>query len=161
HNLENGFTEPDTLQGLRQIQQIRGLPTAVLPQTLFLAITDAGQKKTHYYTLVHHNAYTNISHIFAEDDRRLPAEDRLWLAYGFVGSYPSALLQLDRQQVPQLVQQLQNLTDENSYRALLDNFAVRRTDPRFWNVSDNLHQAYHTLAPIEAGWFDFNRLENR
>ncbi|HEX4937129.1 MAG TPA: fatty acid cis/trans isomerase [Candidatus Kapabacteria bacterium] len=159
--LENGITDPATLQSLRQIQQIRGTSAAILPQTLVIAIASDRQKKTHYYTLLHHNAYSNISNIFGEEDRRLPDEDQMWLANGLIGAYPSAFLQLDQDEVPELVQHLRTLGNENDYRALLDKFGVRRTDPRFWRFSDNLHQAYRKQAPIEAGWLDYNRLENR
>lgn len=159
--LENGITDPATLQSLRQIQQIRGTSAAILPQTLVIAIASDRQKKTHYYTLLHHNAYSNISNIFGEEDRRLPDEDQMWLANGLIGAYPSAFLQLDQDEVPELVQHLRTLGNENDYRALLDKFGVRRTDPRFWRFSDDLHQAYRKHAPIEAGWLDYNRLENR
>ena len=159
--LENGITDPATLQSLQQIQQIRGTSAAVLPQTLVIAIASNQQAKTHYYTLLHHNAYSNISNIFGEEDRRLPQEDQVWLAHGFIGAYPSAFLQLDQGEVPELVQRLQTLASESDYRALLDEFGVRRTDPRFWDFSDDLHRAYRKHASIEAGWLDYNRLENR
>ena len=44
---------------------------------------------------------------------------------------------------------------------LADRFAVRRTDPRFWAAADALHDSYVSWAPLEAGAFDLNRLENR
>lgn len=53
------------------------------------------------------------------------------------------------------------LTSEQDYQQFADRFAVRRTHPEFWRHSDQLHQAYHARAPLEAGLFDYNRLENR
>jgi len=38
---------------------------------------------------------------------------------------------------------------------------VRRTDPAFWATSDAMAVAYERSAPLEAGLFDYNRLENR
>ncbi|MCK5362377.1 MAG: fatty acid cis/trans isomerase, partial [Gammaproteobacteria bacterium] len=38
---------------------------------------------------------------------------------------------------------------------------VRRSDPTFWAHSDDLFAAFETLSPVEAGRFDYNRLENR
>ena len=159
--LENGITDPATLQALHQIQHIHGTSASILPQTLFIAIESEQQEKMHYYTLLHHNAYSNISNIFGEEDRRLPQEDTLWLANGLIGAYPSAFLQLDQDEVPELVQRLQTLASEADYRALLDEFGVRRTDSRFWDFSDELHLAYRKQTPVEAGWLDYNRLENR
>ena len=40
-------------------------------------------------------------------------------------------------------------------------FALRRTNLQFWAASDALHEAYGAWAPLEAGLFDYNRLQNR
>lgn len=159
HALEHGFSDAPSLTALQQIAQIHGTHAAILPQTLFIAATTPQQ--THYYTLLHHNAYSNISHIFLEDNRRRPQEDTLSLEYGLIGAYPSALLRIPQEQLPQLATQLQNLKDETGYRHLLDQFGVRRTDPDFWPFSDQLHRAWQTAQPVDAGWLDYNRLENR
>jgi hypothetical protein len=38
---------------------------------------------------------------------------------------------------------------------------VRRTSDQFWDFSDRLHQEHRNMAQVEAGLFDFSRLENR
>jgi hypothetical protein len=43
----------------------------------------------------------------------------------------------------------------------MDRYGVRRTDRDFWRHSDVLHRAFQQRAPIEAGLFDYNRLQNR
>lgn len=43
----------------------------------------------------------------------------------------------------------------------MDHFGVRRTSPDFWTLSDDVNRDYARRAPIEAGWLDYNRLENR
>ena len=43
----------------------------------------------------------------------------------------------------------------------MDDYGVRRTSDQFWALSDRLYQKYRNMAQIEAGLFDFNRLENR
>jgi hypothetical protein len=54
-----------------------------------------------------------------------------------------------------------SLASEADYRRLADRFAVRRTNPGFWAVSDQLVDAYVASAPREAGILDSSRLENR
>ncbi|HRD92942.1 MAG TPA: fatty acid cis/trans isomerase, partial [Accumulibacter sp.] len=53
------------------------------------------------------------------------------------------------------------LSSEADYRALADRFVVRRSDPAFWQASDELQDAHLKLAPVSAGLLDYNRLENR
>lgn len=159
HSLDKGFTDNLARQAFAQINHIQGAAAAVLPQTLIIEITHENQR--HYYTLLHHNAYTNISEIFGEADRRLPEEDRLQLAYGIVGAYPSAFLRVEHSQLPAFSERLQKLKGESGYTRLLDQYGVRRTNPGFWHFSDRLHQQYFKTEPVIGGWLDFNRLENR
>ncbi|MGL5987221.1 MAG: fatty acid cis/trans isomerase [Burkholderiales bacterium] len=161
HALENGFRDAASLSALQQINRISGRAAVLLPQNAFVAVEDDQSGQTHYYTLLQHSAYTNLSQIFSEAERRLPDEDRISMVYGFVGSYPAALLRLKRSQLPQLARQLQALQSEADYRALLDTFGVRRTNGKFWAFSDRLHADFQNRYPLQAGWFDYNRLENR
>jgi hypothetical protein len=43
----------------------------------------------------------------------------------------------------------------------LDDYGVRRTDPTFWQVSDEVARLNHLQHPNTAGVLDYNRLENR
>jgi len=54
-----------------------------------------------------------------------------------------------------------HLASAHDYRALADRFAVRRSDPAFWQYSDDLQATHLRLAPVAAGLLDYNRLENR
>ncbi len=60
-----------------------------------------------------------------------------------------------------MVTAISTLASEADYAALVDRFGVRRSDPAFWEHSDDLFAAFETLSPVEAGRFDYNRLENR
>jgi hypothetical protein len=80
---------------------------------------------------------------------------------GFIGSYPNAMYRVQDDELPALEAAVRGLASEADYRALADRFAVRRTSAAFWATSDALHDAYRGSAPLEAGLFDYNRLENR
>lgn len=161
HNLRHGFTDSAAQKAFALINSVKGHAAAALPQTLFIEVRDSARQRSHYYTLLHHNAYTNISEIFGEADRRLPDEDSLLLTYGIVGAYPSALLQVEHRRLQDFAEQIQSLKDEKDYAYLLDQFGIRRSDPRFWAFSDALHKDYFQAEPVTAGWLDYNRLENR
>jgi len=80
---------------------------------------------------------------------------------GFIGAYPNAMYRLSAAELPALREAVAGLASEADYRKLADRFAMRRTDPQAWTASDALHEAYVTWAPLEAGVFDYNRLQNR
>mgnify|MGYP000901862489 CR=1 FL=1 len=61
----------------------------------------------------------------------------------------------------ELARTIGQLGSEEDYRVLADRFAVRRSDPAFWQYSDELQATHLKLAPLTAGLLDYNRLENR
>lgn len=161
HQYENyaSIDNPIIEKQLLEINEVSGTPASILPQTLFVALKSTQQTK--YFTILHHNAYTNISHMFGNANRRLPNEDGLGLLTGLVGAYPSILLQVDDQELSDFVGQLKSIRNEQDYEKWLDHFAVRRTDSHFWEYSDELNRNAKKQDPIRYGLFDFNRLENR
>jgi hypothetical protein len=63
--------------------------------------------------------------------------------------------------LPELVTRIQQLRNEDDYSALLDRFGVRRTDSRFWSLSDQLLSKYRHAEPLTAGVLDYSRYDNR
>ena len=53
------------------------------------------------------------------------------------------------------------MRSEQDYANLVSFYGVRRTDTRFWPLSDKLYAHYQKTFPSEAGLFDLNRYENR
>ena len=104
---------------------------------------------------------SNVSELFSEEKRRLPKEDTLTVVRGFLGAYPNAFYRVAESELKDLVDAVEDLHSEADYQKLLDRFGIRRSDPGFWEHSDNIRRAYHKTAPIQAGLLDYNRLENR
>jgi hypothetical protein len=129
-----------------------------LPQAAFLKIEDAQDP---YVTIIHNNGMSNVSHMLSEEKRRLPEEDDLTVVRGFLGAYPNAFYRVPIAALPDFVSAVEGLRSEADYRALVSRFGVTRSDPEFWTVSDAVRTAFHAASPIEAGLFDYNRLENR
>ena len=61
----------------------------------------------------------------------------------------------------ELVAQVEGLRSEADYSKLLDRFGIRRTDPRFWAVSDQVSADYQNAEAISHGVLDYSRYENR
>lgn len=149
------LTEP-ARKALRSLQALEGEALRVLPPTTVVYVPDAA-----LFTLIHHNAYSNLSSLFMEQERRLPDEDTLTVAAGIIGSYPNSFLMMDEQDIPDFVAQMRALSDERDYRKLKDRYGVRRSDPNFWDISDDIHALYRERVGVQAGLLDYNRLENR
>lgn len=139
-----------------KLESTKGKPISFLPPTMIIDIPNLG-----LFTLVHNSAYSNLSSLFGEDKRRVPAEDDLTIARGIIGAYPNSFMQVEEQQLDDFVTRIQTLDSEEDYRVLRDIYGVRRSNPDFWAFSDKVHQLYRQNEPDEAALLDYNRLENR
>jgi hypothetical protein len=145
---------------LAPLDALSGQAATLMPETSFLEVRlRAGGEK--YFTVLRDSSHTNVAHLFNEDERRVPLEDQLTLLRGFVGAYPNSLYSVDEDDLPAFVSALTTLSNDESYDALRERFGVRRTDGRFWEVSDRAHAAFSKLEPLESGLFDYNRLDGR
>lgn len=160
HELDMNDYEPTMGTALRRLDASTGGHLALLPETTFLIVEQAGMPPLSF-TLIHNRAHSNISHMFGETDRRLPLEDTLTLTPGFVGAYPNALLRLKSHEISEFADWIDGLVTEADYQALMTRFGVRRTDPGFWQLSDLLHAKIRAESPVAGGLLDYNRLENR
>jgi len=143
---------------LASVPQTEGQAATLMPETSFLEVQlSAGGEA--YFTILRDSAHTNVAHLFSEDDRRVPLEDRLTLLRGFVGAYPNALFSVAESDLPAFVAGLRALTGDDGYEVLRERFGVRRTDERFWPFSDRAHEAFSKREPLESGLFDYNRLD--
>lgn len=146
---------------LVRLAEVKGPSLAVMPEVAFITLRGKNGRDRHY-TLLHNKAFSNITHLFGEDERRLPSEDDVTLVEGFLGAYPNAFFVVDEAELADFVDTVAALNTETDYRTkLMARYAIRRTDARFWPHSDELHAAFREQAGVEAGLFDYNRFENR
>jgi hypothetical protein len=82
-------------------------------------------------------------------------------ASGVVGAYPNVFLEVSESELSELVSLICQLRSEADYSALLDRFGVRRTDARFWSVSDQIRADYRRAEPLTSGVLDYSRYDNR
>jgi hypothetical protein len=145
---------------LQSLSQVRGASLSWLPEASVLRVDGAAGQAT-YFSLLRNTAHANVTHMVRESKELLPAENTLTVVSGFVGAYPNAIYRLTADQLPAFEKALRLLASEDDYRRFADRWAIRRTSPEFWAASDQLHDAYRKSEPIEAGLFDYNRLDNR
>ncbi len=155
-----GVSDLQLRAALRSLAAVEGASLSWLPEMSVLRI-DGVSGGPRYFTLLRNTAHANVAHLAREKSELLPAENTLTVVPGFIGAYPNAMYRSSVGDLPALRAALAGLASEADYRKLVDRFAVRRTNPQFWAASDALHEAYVKWAPLEAGLFDYNRLQNR
>jgi len=147
------------VSALSTLQTISGIAASVMPQLSFVRIDDGSKHR--YVTIFSNSAHSNISHLLDESQRRRPNEDTLSVAHGIVGAYPNALFRVNAFELDSFVASVRALTNEQSYRQLVQRFGVARNAAEFWEFSDQLARDFRDAEPITSGLLDFNRLENR
>ncbi|MEP1444990.1 MAG: fatty acid cis/trans isomerase [Paraglaciecola sp.] len=161
HHLKRGLKQKSVLDSLQQINKVQGISASLIPQSSIVRVVDTESQNAHFYTLLRHNAYNNISHLFGEEDRRLPAEDTMTIAPGLLTSHPNAFFTVKTTELADFANGIEGLSSEQDYQALREKYAVYRTSTNFWEFADAMHQYFKQLNPLEYGVLDFNRLENR
>jgi hypothetical protein len=148
--------DPLVLQQLSRLSSIKGASLELLPEVSFVRISGQG-----YFTLVRNTARANITSLLDQRKQRIPKDDTLTVAYGFIGDYPEVFLDVDSAHLSTFVDRVESLKKEKNYSSLLDDYGIRRTNAKFWATSDQVHDAEQQTAGIEAGLFDLNRYQNR
>ena len=145
------------------VSSLNNLPNIAvkqLSQTSFIVFeNEVGEREA--YTLLRHNERKNISTLLFEKKTRLPDLDKAEIFSGFIGSYPQTIFYVNNGQKNNFITQFMEVKDKVDYAQLLDKYGIRRTNPKFWQVSDIIHTLHKNNNTIEYGLFDYNRLENR
>jgi hypothetical protein len=111
--------------------------------------------------MLRNRAHSNVSQLLGEEKRVIPEEQTLSVVEDIVGSYPNAFYDIAESELGGFVESVSTLASEEDYRRLVSRYGVRRTDKGFWKFSDSLHAEYFQSRVIDAGYLDYNRIENR
>ena len=161
YQIENSNLQANSKALLQALGRLKGTQATLLPELTMIMVEPEKAGKAEVFTLVRNSAHRNISSLFNEASNREPAKDDVTLVHGLLGSYPEAFWLVKEQDLPKIVAAVEQMQTEKDYEALLDIAAVRRSDPTFWAFSDKLNQIFFDNHPIESGWLDYNRLQNR
>lgn len=159
--LERDYTIPDSDpegKHLRALDAMRGGPATAMPELAFVAL-EGKLGDVRFFTVMRDSAHTNVVELFEEEDRRVYAEDELRVVPGFIGAYPNALFKVRETELELFIKSVAALRSNSDYRKLRERFGVLRHSPDFWTFSDRMHTAYRASRPLEAGVFDYNRLQ--
>ena len=161
HQLSASGLNKQSLALLQQLQEIKGEKAAILPEITMIVVEPQQGDKPELFTLLRNSAHFNVNSLFSEEQNRDRQNDDVTLVHGILGSYPDAFWHVQEADLPQLVKLARAINSEQDYTALLDAFAVRRSNANFWQFSDRLNAVFQQRNPIDSGYLDYNRLENR
>jgi len=145
---------------LRELAAVRGAALQWLPEDALLVVEAPGTAPM-TFSLLRDTGHASVSHLLGERRELLPDENRLTLVPDVIGAYPNAFYRAGPADLPAMAEAIRGLKSEADYAAFAERYAVRRTNPDFWAVSDAVVDRYRRDQPLQAGILDLNRYENR
>jgi fatty acid cis/trans isomerase CTI len=158
YQLSRAELEAPARIALQKIAKLRGWPVSYLPELIYVRVLIRGAPDQ-VFTLIHNVDHSNVAVLLMEKARLRPQYDSLTLVPGIVGAYPNAFWVVKDSDLPRLATRLATLNGSAAYRKLTRDFGVARSNPKFWQHSDWLHNIYREREPIEWGVLDYSRYE--
>lgn len=129
-----------------------------LPELTFIRVKHGDDRTV--YSLIRNRYHTNVAFLFGESLRYKPENDSLTVYPSIAGSYPNFIFDIDTDELEVFEKSLMEAKSEEAFDALVQNWGVRRTHPKFWQIFHDFTQWQREQNPIDAGVFDANRYEN-
>jgi hypothetical protein len=158
--LARGASSPATRAAIERLGALQGRSLSFLPQLAWLIVQEQGGEER-YFTLLHNNGHSNISHLLNEEERRLPDEDTLTVTEGLVGAYPNAFYRVGSADLSAFTDEIAGMKGPADYSKLRARHAVGASDPEFWTVSDRVIEALARQSPVDAALPDYGRFQLR
>ncbi len=70
-------------------------------------------------------------------------------------SYPNLFFAVAEEKLPDFLSELAQVDSRDRARAFISNWAILKTNPQFWTVSDNLHAYFSQTDPANFGVLDY------
>jgi len=72
-------------------------------------------------------------------------------------SYPNLFFVVTEEQLPDFLQQLNRVDSRYSAQSFIQSWAILKTNPEFWTVSDQLHAYLFRADRVNSGVLDYTR----
>jgi hypothetical protein len=142
---------------LDQLNDHRGSQYEMLPDLTFLLVEG---KDDRLYSLIHHKEHLNVSFMFGEDGRRVPAEDRLEVLPGVYGAFPNFFVKVREDQLQNFVRDtLQLNKDPRRLKEWIALYGISRQNPDFWRYFDRVQQLTDQSKRFDTGILDLSKYE--
>jgi hypothetical protein len=128
----------------------------LFPDSSLVLVEDNGGIKD-LVTVIRDRAHTALGRFLLESTAMQPQQDRLALVDGLATSYPNLFFDVPENKLPEFRRQMESVRDISSARAFIRSWAVLKSNPDFWAVSDRLHSYLLKQDPVNFGILDYTR----
>ncbi|HEX4353751.1 MAG TPA: fatty acid cis/trans isomerase, partial [Polyangiales bacterium] len=144
---------------MRPLVNKPGAYVDAFPDTLLVQLkSTSGQDLV--YTIARNRSHKSVEFIFLEGVELEPQEDTLQIVSGIVTSRPNLFLRVNEAQLDEFAAALGALAPGAAWQDFVAKYAVRRSDPSFWETFDFFADAFPRLDPIGAAVLDLSRYSN-
>ena len=157
---ESSPAEQSVESQIRDLAKLKGPQLNSLPEMSLLRVKMPEGETDLVYTLLVNKFYSNISRLLFQDSLRLPENDTLTVAPGFIGSYPNFFFSVDKSQLGDFISRIRDADTPSAMEALYSQYGIRRTNPDIWQQADWFNQQHIKYRGLEAGLLDLNRYNN-
>jgi hypothetical protein len=145
----------------RRVAAVPGAFVQVFPDATLLRVRSPANDRDLVFTIIRNRSHANIDFMFLENDHLVPSEDTLHIIRGFAVARPNLFLTVSSDDVSRFFTELHGLVPGGeSWHRFVDQYGIRRSDRRFWEVSDFFNAEYARIDPLDAGVLDLIRYGN-
>jgi len=145
----------------RAVAATPGTFVQVFPDATLLRVRSSDGDRDLVFTIIRNRSHANIDFMFLENDFLVPSEDTLHVVQGFAVTRPNLFLTVSSDDLSRFFDEVRALVGgDGSWRRFVDRYGIRRSDARFWGISDFFNAEYARLDPFGAGVLDLMRYGN-
>ncbi len=152
-------------RAMQNAAKMKGKLLNVLPDLAFVRVKMGGKADDDLaYTFIINKDYKNVSSMFYSESlaqRRNETLDTQTVVPWLEGAYPNFFYVVKLNDVEKFVASYAAIKNRQQYEIFISHYGIRRTDERFWKMSDWFNAKYRREQPEQAGLFDLNRYQNR
>ena len=159
---EDAITKADA--AMAEVAKLQGRDLEAFPDVAFVRIETDNPQQDFAYTLIRNKAYKNVTSFLADEHERDRADidaDSMTVTNWLEGTYPNFFFSVALSEVDRFAKHCAAIRSQDDYKQFVEQYGVRRTDPRFWQMADWFQEESARNRPILSGLFDLNRYHNR
>ncbi len=149
---------------MAEVVKLQGRDLEAFPDVAFVRIETDNPQQDFAYTLIRNKAYKNVTSFLADEHERDRADidaDSMSVVTWLEGTYPNFFFSVALSEVDTFAKHCAAIRSQDDYKQFVEQYGVRRTDPRFWEMADWFQEEFARNRPILSGLFDLNRYHNR
>ena len=147
-------------RAMQHIASSKGKRLEIFPDLALLRVSTAKPETDLVYTLIRNKGYKSVTSILEDSEQRDNSDlenDTLTVIKGIEGAYPNFFFTVDINEIEKFASRYLKIKNRYDYEKFVARYGVRRTNLKFWKVSDGFQNYYADKEPLVSGILDLNR----